>query len=141
MPRSHCLGAEAVPVVPVLAHRHQPHLETVGSHRDLSLGGSSVPRTDGFPAARQAEANDGEAGEHDNVMIGLIYLKMGSGNDLFVGSAGDEVVWALSGDDTMLGKGGADYLMGLSGHDTAGGGPGKDFCTAAEVRRSCEHLW
>ena len=59
-----------------------------------------------------------------------------SGNDLLIGSAGDEVIAGGEGHDTMIGgagrddlSGGAgnDVLIGNGGHDTLDGGEGDDF--------------
>ena len=61
--------------------------------------------------------NDGQAGEQDNVGVGIERVLGGSGNDVLVGNA-------LG--NTLEGGGGADLLDGGLGADILIGGPGVD---------------
>jgi Ca2+-binding RTX toxin-like protein len=62
-------------------------------------------------------ANDGQAGENDDVRSDVENVTGGSGNDYIDGSA------AIN---TLRGQGGDDQLFGLQGNDTLDGGPGAD---------------
>ncbi|MEE9416556.1 MAG: matrixin family metalloprotease, partial [Acidimicrobiales bacterium] len=49
-----------------------------------------------------------------------------NGNDILVGSAGDDVILGRSGNDTIYGNGGNDIICGSTGSDTIFGGEGDD---------------
>ena len=63
-------------------------------------------------------ANDGAAGESDNVIVENIAT--GNGNDVIVGNAGANVLAGLGGDDQIQGLGGNDELFGEFGADGIG---------------------
>src|SRR5439155_556665 len=64
-------------------------------------------------------ANDGAAGEMDDVQLTIEIVKSGSGNDSITGTANDEVIYGGAGDDTLDGgAGGDDTLYGDAGDDT-----------------------
>jgi hypothetical protein len=63
-------------------------------------------------------ANDGAAGEHDNVSADFDYLFGGSGNDTLVGSASGQMIGGMDGNDSVIGGLGADDLSGGQGNDT-----------------------
>lgn len=91
-------------------------------------------------------ANDGYAGENDNVQTEGVAT--GLGNDVVTGDAGANFIVGYAGDDTLLGAGGADELFGdfsdspsiaaratsmlrgspalFTGNDTLDGGAGRD---------------
>jgi Ca2+-binding RTX toxin-like protein len=57
-------------------------------------------------------ANDGEAGEGDNVRPDNDMIICGTGNDSVVGSDRTDVIFGNNGDDTLRGGGNKDYLFG-----------------------------
>ncbi len=63
-------------------------------------------------------ANDGEAGESDDVAADVESVKGGSGNDRLAGSGGPDTLTGNGGDDVIQGGGGADTIAGGSGSDT-----------------------
>ena len=63
-------------------------------------------------------ANDGEAGEGDDVQADVEAVKGGSGADRLVGSDAPNRLTGGSGDDVLDGGGGSDVLQGGSGEDT-----------------------
>jgi Ca2+-binding RTX toxin-like protein len=63
-------------------------------------------------------ANDGEAGEGDNVQPNVENVLGGSGNDTLVGSANANMLVGGAGNDTITGQGGSDTLRGGGGNDT-----------------------
>jgi Ca2+-binding RTX toxin-like protein len=100
-------------------------------------------------------ANDGEAGENDDVdgdierVIGGrgaddltaagsgSVLLGGAGNDTVTGAGGDDVLKGGPGDDTLDGKAGDDKLFGGGGPDDLSGGPGKDLLNGGLGRDTC----
>lgn len=91
-------------------------------------------RTSAVSLTLDAEANDGAAGEGDD-LAGATALLGGSGADTLVGDsrsnrieggAGNDTVNGRGGDDTLLGDDGADRLTGGSGGDQLLGGTGSD---------------
>jgi murein DD-endopeptidase MepM/ murein hydrolase activator NlpD len=71
-------------------------------------------------------ANDGAAGEADNVMTDIENVLGGSGNDFIQGNDAANVLIGGAGDDTLDGGLGADVLDGGLGNDLLIGGGGKD---------------
>ena len=71
-------------------------------------------------------ADDGEAGEGDNVRSGVEQVTAGTGNDTITGSAADNVLLSRSGNDTIDGGGGDDTVDGGAGADMLAGGDGND---------------
>ena len=89
-------------------------------------------------------ANDGIAGETDNVRAGIErisgssaadtitggpvdnIIETGDGNDALTGGAGDDALDSGDGDDTLDGQGGDDALGGGLGADSLRGGEGTD---------------
>ncbi len=71
-------------------------------------------------------ANDGEAGEGDNILpsVEVVY---GTGlNDRLVGNDGANGLYGAGGDDVLEGGGGNDTLSGSAGNDSISGGAGDD---------------
>lgn len=71
-------------------------------------------------------ANDGEPGEHDNV-IAVEGAAGGSGDDVLVGTSGYNGLAGGEGDDRIYGAGGRDQLVGNGGADMLDGGDGADL--------------
>jgi Ca2+-binding RTX toxin-like protein len=74
-------------------------------------------------------ADDGAAGEGDDVRTDVEEVQGSGGDDTIVGSNLATVTNRLlggSGDDTLLGLGGRDLLFGQNGNDTLLGGDGLD---------------
>lgn len=72
-------------------------------------------------------ANDGAAGEGDNVATDVENLAGGLLADVLVGSSKANVLGGAEGGDTIRGLGGNDVLRGDSGNDQLDGGPGADL--------------
>ena len=73
-------------------------------------------------------ANDGQAGEADNVDNDIERVNGGSGDDLIVASSGatDNLFHGNAGNDTLKGNGGNDKLYGDIGNDNLHAGAGND---------------
>lgn len=77
-------------------------------------------------------ANDGAAGEGDNVRPSIDRAVGGSGNDTLAGDAGGNHLTGNGGDDTLVGAGGDDTLDGGAGTDSFAGGTGADTLIARD---------
>ena len=119
--------------------------ETGGN--DVLNGGPGVDSSFYFRSANvqisaDNVANDGQAGETDNVLVEN--LTTGDGNDVLVGDDSPNLFVASAGNDTLVGAGGNDELFGDaatiggilarrgigsigSGNDTLDGGDGRDL--------------
>ena len=121
-----------------------------GEGADIYAGGSGTDRlyldghAGGVAITIDGLANDGVAGEGDNVGADIESILGTTGNDVFTGSPGpdafegdsgsDEIHGAGGndrldgdgGDDKLFGDGGDDKVQGNSGSDTVDGGPGVD---------------
>ena len=71
-------------------------------------------------------ANDGLAGEHDNVKPDVERIFAGFGNDTLTGSPADNMIDGSLGNDTIDGGAGDDTLNGEQNSDTITGGDGTD---------------
>jgi Ca2+-binding RTX toxin-like protein len=78
-------------------------------------------------------ADDGEAGEGDNVRTDIEGAIGGSGNDTFLAGPSPVVFDGAAGNDTMTGSGGNDILIGGPGSDSIDGGAGNDFIPAEDA--------
>ena len=76
-------------------------------------------------------ADDGEAGENDNIAVDVENLIAGSGNDLLIGSVRNNALTGGAGNDTLYGGAGNDVLDGGLGRDVLYGGKGIDTATYA----------
>lgn len=74
-------------------------------------------------------ANDGMAGEADNVHPDIETVGGSAGNDVIIGTPGPDHLWGGDGDDLIQGMGGDDRLSGDDGNDAVDGGPGNDELT------------
>jgi uncharacterized repeat protein (TIGR01451 family) len=72
-------------------------------------------------------ANDGAAGEGDNVGTGMEDAFGGSGDDHFTGDEESNVFVGGAGADLLDGAAGDDFLLGQSGADSLTGGDGFDY--------------
>lgn len=66
-------------------------------------------------------ANDGEAGENDNVGTDVQVVIGGAGNDRITGSSGSDSLYGGPGNDTLRGGSGSDRLFGEAGDDSLSG--------------------
>lgn len=113
-----------------------------GSGGDVMNGGTGLSdladysgRTLSVSVTFNGAANDGEAGESDNLSRDVEQVNGGSGNDTFVGGiafglfnfAADNVFRGGGGNDTLNGADGNDQLFGVSGNDMLLGGAGVDI--------------
>jgi len=105
-----------------------------GDEPDFFSGGNGVDvvdysaRTENLTIGIGTVADDGAAGEHDNVFNDVERVYGGSGNDSITGSAGDNALFGNGGNDTLTGGGGVDALFGGDGNDTLRAKDGvKDF--------------
>jgi Ca2+-binding RTX toxin-like protein len=71
-------------------------------------------------------ANDGEAAEHDKIMVDVENVTGGSGDDTITGSAVDNVLSGGPGADKLSGGAGNDTLIGGAGDDILKGEAGDD---------------
>jgi Ca2+-binding RTX toxin-like protein len=99
---------------------------------DTYVGG---PGNDSFSYFHRADpvtisldgiANDGLAGELDNIHPDIETVGGGPGNDLIVGSPGPDRLWGGDGGDVIHGGAGDDWLSGDDGDDVIDGGAGND---------------
>lgn len=121
--------------------------------RVSGIGASAVIYGDRWApvgVTQDGQANDGEAGEHDDVGYGIDNVSGGRGDDVLVagdrssslsggggsdllvggpaddGLVGDGAYGGVDGNDTLLGGGGNDMILGGPGGDVIRGGPGMD---------------
>jgi Ca2+-binding RTX toxin-like protein len=91
-------------------------------------------RWDNVNVSLDGFANDGEAGENDNIAPDVENVTGGSGNDTLTGNQHSNTLAGGLGDDTLDGRGGRDLfeapnafypdkLNGESGNDVLSGGP------------------
>jgi len=99
---------------------------------DTYIGG---PGEDNFSYFHRAQpvrisldgvANDGMAGEKDNIHPDIESVGGSYGDDVIVGSPGDDTLWGSDGDDQISGGAGDDDLHGDDGEDRIDGGRGND---------------
>jgi uncharacterized delta-60 repeat protein len=114
----------------------------MGNADDDTLdGGAGADRMEGGPGRDTADysgraedlvlspddvANDGAAGEHDDVRGDVENLTGGSGNDRLTGSPSGNSLRGMDGNDTLDGGAGDDLLFGGGGDDVLTGGDGRD---------------
>ncbi len=99
---------------------------------DTYLGGpgnddlSYYLRFDPIRVTLDGVANDGGAGEGDNVGADIETIGGGQGDDVLIGDDGPQHMYGSGGNDVLLGHGGADRLDGNDGADSLEGGAGAD---------------
>jgi uncharacterized repeat protein (TIGR01451 family) len=89
-------------------------------------------RVDSVTVTLDGVANDGSAGEGDNVSAGMEDAVGGNGNDHFTGDAGDNLFFGGPGLDVLDGAEGDDYLIGAGDADEFIGGVGFDLFEAGD---------
>ncbi|MEY2426502.1 MAG: hypothetical protein QOI61_2074, partial [Actinomycetota bacterium] len=105
-----------------------------GDGADVIAGGTATDsvsyagRSAAVTVRLDGVANDGEAGEGDDVRADVENVTGGNGNDTLVGSASANRLDGGPGADTVSGGGGDDTLIGGSGFDSLDGGDGVDRC-------------
>jgi Ca2+-binding RTX toxin-like protein len=101
--------------------------ETGGNDDVDGQGGTdlaSYQRQADVSVSLDGRANDGIAGEADNVKVEDVFA--GSGNDTLTGNDEENLLSGGAGDDRLLGFGAGDGLIGGSGDDLHDGGTGRD---------------
>ena len=83
-------------------------------------------------------ANDGAAGEGDDIRTGVEAVSGGAGDDLIVGDGGANVLSGGLGHDVLRGEGGADLLLGWGDGDILDAGPGEDTVRSRLRRRGLD---
>jgi hypothetical protein len=83
-----------------------------------------ISRTGPVDASLDSQADDGAAGEHDNILDDVETIRGGSGNDSLVGNGNRNFLIGEGGNDIIFGQGGAG--------DDLNGGPGDDRLFAAD---------
>ena len=122
---------------------------SAGYEADVFAGGSGQDfvsysgRIDPVIVTINGVANDGEAGEGDNVRVDVEDVSGGAGNDRLTGNGlanelfggyGNDIISGGSGSDLVSGGNGADRLTGGSGADHFDGGGGRDTVVARDGR-------
>ena len=107
--------------------------EAADSGSDTFVGGSGIDAVDytGRSAAitatmGDATANDGEAGELDDIGSDVENYLGGSDVDTVTGNASANLIEGNDGDDVLSGGDGADEIFGGAGDDVLDGGDGDD---------------
>jgi Ca2+-binding RTX toxin-like protein len=99
---------------------------------DVLSGGNGTDRADyqfdthDLNLSIDGVANDGEAGETDNILTDVEDIWGGLGNDQITGSAGVNVLLGRDGNDVIYGRGGDDSIRGGYGNDQLLGEDGND---------------
>lgn len=119
------------------------HASPGADHMDFNGSAAAVSyrnRIAGVQVIDDGAANDGRAGEHDNVLnagslsvaggIGDDYLTGTPGVDQLDGGAGDDAMWGLGGNDVVYGRAGDDLANTGGGFDTIDVGTGNDMVLA-----------
>ena len=83
-------------------------------------------RTVGVAVSLDGQANDGQAGEGDNIGADVDEVDGGDAADVLVGSDGPNRLAGRGGDDQLVGGGGDDVLYGDTGNDQLDGGDAND---------------
>jgi Ca2+-binding RTX toxin-like protein len=83
-------------------------------------------RTAPVIASLDSRANDGEAGEGDNILSAIDVIRGGRGNDRLTGNTASNTLYGGPGNDALDGSGGDDLLVGEAGRDHLIGGSGRD---------------
>ena len=94
-----------------------------GTGTDRVAGGDAADRVtyddrnDGLALSLDGVANDGAAGEFDNLLEDVESVAGGAGPDRLIGTARSETLWGGGGNDILSGLGGNDQLVGAAGDD------------------------
>jgi hypothetical protein len=98
---------------------------------ETSYAGSTAP----LQLSIGGGADDGAAGEGDNIHDDIEALAGGSGNDVLIGNAGANRLIAYGGQDVLRGGAGPDELLGWDDGDELDAGPGPDRVHAGSLDR------
>jgi Ca2+-binding RTX toxin-like protein len=108
-------------------------LLAAGPGPDVYIGGDGedgvtdyAGRTAAVVATLDGVADDGVAGEGDNLGTDVEDVSGGSGADTITGNAADNQLDGGAGDDSISGADGNDGLAGGAGRDVIDGGAGRD---------------
>lgn len=93
-----------------------------------ALGGDDVVCSGPKARVRGGDGNDRLLSSHSGELDG------GSGDDVFRGGPGREVIFTGDGDDTARGRGGSDHIIDSSGVNDLHGGAGNDIFEARNRR-------
>lgn len=106
--------------------------EADSAGRDTYVGGGDSDRlnldgrSEDLALSPDGVANDGAAGEGDNIGPDIATIIGGYGADTYTGNAGPNAFDGGEGNDTISGAGGDDNLVGGAGNDRITGGDGQD---------------
>jgi Ca2+-binding RTX toxin-like protein len=109
-----------------------------GPDADVFVGGTGrdiadyKERSAALTVTVGAGADDGEAGEGDDVQGDVEVVRGGSAGDQLTGDGGANALYGYGGADQLDGAGGDDTLFGLGGADTFLGGAGIDMVSYQE---------
>jgi hypothetical protein len=84
-------------------------------------------RTEDLSLSPDGVADDGAAGERDDIGTDIMGVGGGHGADTMTGTGARNVFGGGPGDDVITGGGGDDHLVGATGADNLTGGPGQDL--------------
>ena len=108
---------------------HRPPADSRGRFLSEAFRLARVPGK-GSSACAGAGGGGTTGSEGDDLLIGTEgddVIRCGSGEDRADGRGGDDVIYCGSGDDVVRGGSGDDRLYGESGKDLVDGGPGDDL--------------
>ena len=111
-----------------------------GDGPDVLIGGSGFDtatyagRSAAVTVSLDGRANDGAAGEGENVTPSVEGVVGGRGADRLVGNSRTNRLRGGRGNDTLRGGRGRDSLEGGAGRDTLSGGPSGDFLAGGAGR-------
>ena len=112
-----------------------------GLGADEFIGGLGIDladysnRTENLTIGIGSYADDGAAGERDNVRTSVENVTTGSGNDTITGDGVRNVLRGNAGSDTIRGMGGNDFINPGTGADRVYGGDGNDEIYARDSIR------
>ena len=89
-------------------------------------------RSDDLNLSLDGVADDGAAGENDNIGADVVTVIGGSGSDAFTGNSYSNGFGGGEGDDTANGGGGDDNLVGGPGNDRLNGNDGQNMLGGEE---------
>ena len=107
-----------------------------GPGADVLRGGAGdadevfyADRTADLRLTEDGVADDGEAGEGDNLGSDIEVITAGQGNDYVIGGPGNDTIMGLGGNDSLFGANGNDLIYGdiVSGTDIGDRNPGDDL--------------
>jgi len=85
--------------------------------------------------SNDSRANEGEAGEGDQVYSDIENIFGGNGNDILIGNAASNVISGGDGNDAITGNGGHDKLIAGRGSDSVSAGPDSSLFSLLDSTR------